>query len=171
MTHPARSAGPLATDDATGDGTDDLIDALTQLGRKQRVATERVARALGWPRAGLGVLRLLHCSGPASLSDVAAALEVDTSVASRQVGALAEAGHVVRTVDPHDRRIRTVEITDSGRALLARSKEQYARVAAHAFGPWSDDDLAAAVAQVRRLAEAIGTADDIIQHHPNATRN
>ncbi|MBE1876921.1 hypothetical protein [Myceligenerans pegani] len=83
-------------------GTDGLIDALTQLGRKQRIAAERVARDLGWPRAGLSVLRVLGCSGPASLSDVAAAPEVDASVASRQVGALADAGHV----DPDDRRTR-----------------------------------------------------------------
>ncbi|MBO0609647.1 MarR family winged helix-turn-helix transcriptional regulator [Myceligenerans salitolerans] len=165
MRHALRSPGDLTTDT----GTDQLIDALTQLSRKQRVVSERVARELGWPRAGLGVLRVLS-SGPASLSDVAAALEVDASVASRQVGALADAGYVARSVDATDRRIRTIEITDSGRALAVRAKEQFARTAARAFSTWSDDDLASAVTQLRRLGEAIGSAVDTTTHQ-HVTRN
>ncbi|MBL0887912.1 MarR family winged helix-turn-helix transcriptional regulator [Myceligenerans indicum] len=155
---------------ATTVGTDELIDALTQLGRRQRVAAERMARELGWPRAGLSVLRMLGCSGPASLSDIAAALEVDVSVASRQVGALVDAGYVVRTIDPEDRRIRTIAITDSGRALVVRSREQFGQIAARAFATWSDDDIAAAVTQLRRLSEAIGAPEDLSPHQ-NVSRN
>ncbi|GAB4087075.1 hypothetical protein GCM10028784_37050 [Myceligenerans cantabricum] len=157
------------TSPPSGVGTADLVDALTLLGRTQRVAAERTARDLGWPRAGLGVLRMLGCSGAAPLSDVAAALQVDLSVASRHVGALADAGYVVRAVDEDDRRVRTVEITDAGRALVERTNEQFAQLAERMFGTWSEDDVAAAVIQLRHLTDAIGATHDI-DPHQNVSR-
>lgn len=145
-------------------GTDELLDALAQLGRTQRIAAEQLAKELGWPRAGLSLLRMLRCTGPMSLSDVAAALQVDLSVASRHVTALADAGHVVRVVDPDDRRIRTVALTEAGRALAGRSSGEIAAATERVFGTWTADELAAAVVQLRRLTAAIGTTHDVTPH-------
>ena len=137
-----------------------LISALQNLGRAQREAAARVANELDWPRAGVGVVHLLIKCGPLSLTDIAARLRVDLSVASRQVTTLADAGYVVRTVDEEDRRVRTVEPTDAGRALAAEAFDQYAQLIDRAFTAWSAEDLAEATRTLDRLADTI-TADTV----------
>jgi DNA-binding MarR family transcriptional regulator len=114
-----------------------LISALQSLSRAQREAAARIAHELDWPRSGVTVLHLLARCGPVSLTDIAAHLRVDLSVASRQVSTLADAGYVVRTVDADDRRVRTVELTDTGRDLAAEAAEQYTNMIDRAFADWA----------------------------------
>jgi DNA-binding MarR family transcriptional regulator len=135
-----------------------LISGLERLTRAQREAAARVALQLDWPRAGIAVLRILTRYGPVSLTDIAARLRVDLSVASRQVTTLADAGYVARTVDAEDRRVRTVELTGAGRALAAEASEQYTSLIDRAFTAWSPEDLAEATRTLDRLADSI-TAD------------
>ncbi|MFE7503995.1 MarR family winged helix-turn-helix transcriptional regulator [Promicromonospora sp. NPDC057488] len=132
-----------------------LITALQSLSRAQREAAARIAHELDWPRAGVAVLHLLAKCGPASLSDIAARQRVDLSVASRQVSTLADAGYVVRTVDDEDRRVRTVELTESGRALAAEATKQYSILIDQAFAAWSPEDLAEATRTLDRLVDTI----------------
>jgi len=136
----------------------ELISALEELGRAQREAGARVARDLAWPRAELGVVRILHKCGPAQLSDVATRLRVDVSVASRQVSALVDAGLARRTVDDDDRRVRTLELTDEGHALAEETLHHLVEHASAAFGDWPPDELAQATQQLRRIAHALTTA-------------
>lgn len=132
-----------------------LITALQSLSRAQREAAARIAHELDWPRAGVAVVHLLAKCGPASLSDIAARQRVDLSVASRQVSTLADAGYVVRTVDDEDRRVRTVELTESGWALAAEASEQYTKLIDQAFAAWSPEDLAEATRTLDRLVDTI----------------
>lgn len=157
------TAAPHATgrDDLRTEG---LIDALSDFGRTQRAFADQISRELGWSRASLSLLRWLSCSGPVPLSDVAAAQQVDLSVVSRQVSALTEAGYVARSVDPVDRRVRTVEITETGRDLIAHRSVCFVRATERVFGTWSDDELLAAITQLRRLTEAISTVYDDTPH-------
>jgi DNA-binding MarR family transcriptional regulator len=111
------------------------------------------------------VLHLLIRCGPVSLTDIAAHLRVDLSVASRQVSTLADAGHVVRTVDAEDRRVRTVELTEAGRALAAEAAEQYTNLIDRAFAAWSAEDLAEATRTLNRLVDTI-SADTARQRSP-----
>jgi DNA-binding MarR family transcriptional regulator len=142
-----------------------LISALQSLSRAQREAAARIAHEHDWPRAGVAVLHLLTRCGPVSLTDIAAHLRVDLSVASRQVSTLADSGHVVRTVDAEDRRIRTVELTEAGRALAAEAAEQYTNLIDRAFAAWSAEDLAEATRTLNRLVDTIG-ADTARQRSP-----
>ncbi|MFD7021291.1 MarR family winged helix-turn-helix transcriptional regulator [Promicromonospora sukumoe] len=142
-----------------------LITALQSLSRAQREAAARIAHELDWPRAGVAVLHLLDRCGPVSLSDIAARQRVDLSVASRQVSTLADAGYVVRTVDDEDRRVRTVELTESGRALAAEASEQYTILFDRAFAAWSPEDLAEATRTLDRLVDTI-SADTTHQRSP-----
>lgn len=135
-----------------------LISALQNLGRAQREAATRVATELEWPRAGIGVVHLLTKCGPLSLTDIAARLRVDLSVASRQVSTMVDAGIVVRTVDEEDRRVRTIELTDTGRALAAEAYDQYTGLIDRAFTDWSAEELAEATRTLDHLADTI-TAD------------
>ena len=132
-----------------------LITALQSLSRAQREAAARIAHELDWPRAGVAVLHLLDRCGPASLSDIAARQRVDLSVASRQVSTLADAGYVVRTV----------ELTDSGRALAAEATEQYSILIDQAFAAWSPEDLAEATRTLDRLVDTI-SADTTHRRSP-----
>ncbi|WP_369370682.1 MarR family winged helix-turn-helix transcriptional regulator [Promicromonospora sp. Populi] len=134
-----------------------LISALQSLSRAQREAAARVAHVLGWPRSGIAVVHLLTKCGPVSLTDIASHLRVDISVASRQVSTLVDGGYVVRTVDAEDRRVRTVELSDAGRALAAEVREQYADLIDRAFAAWSPEELAAATQLLDRLVDTINT--------------
>lgn len=134
-----------------------LYSALEELGRAQREASARIARRLDWPRAGVGVIRLLSLCGPVQLTDVAAKLRVDVSVASRQVGQLVDAGYVRRTVDADDRRARVLELTDEGHDLVEQLKAQSATLFAEVFDGWTDEDLTRAADYIRGVAAAITT--------------
>lgn len=133
----------------------DILTALEELGRAQREAAGKLAHRLGWPRAGIGVIRLLALCGPVQITDVAAKLRVDVSVASRQVSQLVDAGYVQRTVDESDRRVRLLELTVAGRTLVDQVKDEFSEVFAKVFVDWSDQDVAEAAFHIRRVAAAI----------------
>lgn len=134
-----------------------LYSALEELGRAQREASALMARRLDWPRAGVGVIRLLAVCGPVQLTDVAAKLRVDVSVASRQVGQLVDAGYVRRTVDADDRRARVLELTDTGHDLVDQLSSQFARLFQEVFAGWTDEDILDSSERIRRVAAAIST--------------
>ncbi|ANC31536.1 MarR family winged helix-turn-helix transcriptional regulator [Isoptericola dokdonensis] len=132
-----------------------LISALQALGRAQRDAAAHLAESLGCPRAGLGIVLLLDGRGTLPLCEVAEILKVDSSVASRQVSALVDAGLVRRTVDDHDRRARTLELTADGRALAADAGRSFDRLVSVGFADWDETDLLHAAHQIRSVADAI----------------
>ena len=147
----------LGADAATVDG---LISALEELGRAQRESATATARDLGCARSSLAVLRILEKHEiPLQIGDLAHAMRIDVSVASRQVGALVREGYVERTVDEDDRRARTLALTDSGRALAAEAFGAWRDRARHVFGDWSPDELQDAVVQLRKIA------DSVVRHH------
>jgi DNA-binding MarR family transcriptional regulator len=133
----------------------DILTALEELGRAHREAAGKLAHRLGWPRAGIGVIRLLALCGPVQITDVAAKLRVDVSVASRQVSQLVDAGYVQRTVDEGDRRVRLLELTGAGRTLVDQVKDEFSEVFAKVFVDWSAQDVAEAAFHIRRVAAAI----------------
>lgn len=69
--------------------------------------------------AGVMVLSLL-AQGPATQRQLADSQHLTEQTAGRTIAHLEATGHLRRTADPTDRRRRVVEITDEGRALLAR---------------------------------------------------
>lgn len=140
-----------------------LVEALEELSRAQREAAGRVARDMDLPRAGLGALHVLTRCGRVQLSDVAAKLRVDVSVASRQVSALVDAGLVRRTVDDDDRRARTLELTDAGRDFAEASFVRIDDLVAQSFADWTDQDLADAISRIRSVAAALTTTHDRAQ--------
>jgi DNA-binding MarR family transcriptional regulator len=93
----------------------------------------------------LGSVRRL---GPARISDVAADLQVNLSVASRQIQALGADGYVDRVSDPHDGRSSLVALSPAGEAKLARAHERLAEALGRAVQEWQP-------AQVTDLADGI----------------
>ena len=60
--------------------------------------------------------------GPITLGELAAVEQVQPPSMTRIVARLDEWGYVTRVVDPSDRRVARVAITEAGRDLLARSR-------------------------------------------------
>lgn len=147
---------PHSADPTTVDG---LVGALTELTRAQRETGALVARELGCSAAALTVLTVLEGRGPLQLGELAHTLRIDLSVASRQVSALVDSGHVGRSVDPADRRARTLSLTDTGHDLARTAKNTWRSRAEDVFGDWTPDQLHDAVVQLRRIA------DSAVRHH------
>jgi DNA-binding MarR family transcriptional regulator len=137
-----------------------LLHAIEDLARAQREAGVWLSRVLECNRGALAVVRALG-AGPLQVGELAQGLRVDVSVASRQVAALVDAGLVDRDVTPADRRVRTVGLTDAGRAMLDRSADAALDLASVVFADWSDQEIEAAAEQVRKVATAVTT-------HPRA---
>lgn len=125
---------------------------LPALGRDlQRLAgIEHAVRAL----AALSVVRRI---GPARISDVAAELEVDLSVASRRIHVLQDKGFVDRVADPGDGRSSLIAISDAGTAKLHRAHQHIVDALAGALAEWEPDDVARLAEGLVRLRETLGS--------------
>ncbi len=135
-----------------------ILRALERQSRLQREIALGVAREHGISRASLSIVRLLDQLGEAGVGDLAHALRVDVSVASRQLSELVGDGIVERTVDGDDRRARSLRLTSAGRAVADDIRASMHRRVDEAFGSWSTDELAAAAATLEQLVQATALA-------------
>ena len=88
----------------------------------RRVRQEALSAGDDLTASRLAALATIERLGPVTLGDLAAVEQVQPPSMTRIVGHLEEAGHAVREVDEHDRRIVRVHITESGRQTLERSR-------------------------------------------------
>ncbi|WP_344862147.1 MarR family transcriptional regulator [Planomonospora alba] len=90
-----------------------------------------------------------------TVGQVAAALEVDLSRASRQLGRLEEMGLILRAVDPGDRRTHWITITDAGRALLRTWWAVWINDYLVALDGWATGDVVRLGELIERLHRAV----------------
>jgi DNA-binding MarR family transcriptional regulator len=129
---------------------EDLVRQLYRLGFVQRGIAREALSELG--SQGFTALGVLH-HGPVRVSELAQLLNVDLSVASRQVSALAAAGFVAREPDPDDRRAHRIVITDAGGRVLRESHRRMVHAFGEALEAWSAPEIAALAAGLERLRE------------------
>jgi DNA-binding MarR family transcriptional regulator len=107
-------------------------EAITDRGlaERLRLAVTRLARRLR-QQSGvdasptqLSALATIERRGPITLGDLAAAERVKPPTVTAAVSRLEAEGFVARHIDPADRRIVRVEVTASGRKLLARNRSR-----------------------------------------------
>jgi DNA-binding MarR family transcriptional regulator/GNAT superfamily N-acetyltransferase len=143
-----------------------------------RTITERVGvlqdHYLGRDRA-IGEARLLWEIGDGHGWDVRRLrdrLGLDSGYISRLLRSLCDAGLVSVRPDPQDRRVRTVELTDAGRAERATLNMLSDQLAASLLAPLNDKQratLTAAMADVTRLLTAATvTLHELDPDHPDA---
>jgi DNA-binding MarR family transcriptional regulator len=77
-----------------------------------------VMAQVGLPFSRVRVLRRL-ADGPLTMKGLAEAAMTDAPAATVAVNDLEKRGLVVRTVQPHNRRVKEVSLTDEGRAVIA----------------------------------------------------
>jgi DNA-binding MarR family transcriptional regulator len=137
-----------ATDTRTGEAVLVSLWAIIR-SLKQRVA------AGGRDPGATHVLHMVSANGPLRLTALAECAGLDASTISRHVRSLEDAGHLARTGDPDDRRVSRIEVTDSGRALLAEALRVRAEIFEQALAGWPDADRAAFTTLLARFADGL----------------
>ncbi|WP_315094608.1 MarR family winged helix-turn-helix transcriptional regulator [uncultured Cellulomonas sp.] len=135
-----------------------LLRAIEVFSRTLRESSFGVARDLGCSKGTLSIVRILQRRGALQVNDIAHALRVDISVASRQVSQLVEDGLVERAVDDDDRRARTIRLSPAGRSLAVEIGAALDVRVHELFADWSVHDLSAATATLSRLSDAVTRA-------------
>ncbi len=110
----------------------------------------RYVRGTGLSLIQFNTLMRLHHRGACPLSEVGAELDITPAATSQMVDKLVQTGYLTRTEDPTDRRVKVLDLTEKGRALVL------AAVAAR--NAWLAD-LAASLSPSERaaLAQALNT--------------
>lgn len=133
-----------------------------QLGR-QLYGLAAVRRELGkvanreLPGHGFGVLVSIRKRDGARVSDIASDLQVDLSVASRQIAALVTAGLVERQPDPADRRAHVLGLTDQGIAALRGAYLDMVGLLDDALADWAPEEVTDLAAKLDRLVASFTT--------------
>jgi DNA-binding MarR family transcriptional regulator len=130
----------------------DTIEPLVRAVYELTALKRDILRLAGFDHpVGLVPLGAVHRCAPARVKDVAEALHVDLSVASRQIAALEAAGYVRREPDPDDRRSQRVSTTTAGEAALGRAHERIVGVFADALAGWADEEITTLTTALARL--------------------
>jgi DNA-binding MarR family transcriptional regulator len=110
--------------------------------------------------AAMFVLHHVQGRGSPRVSELAGAMGLDASTASRHVRQLEDGGYLARTGDPDDRRAFQVRLTRRGRAALDQAMRARATVLDRATAGWPDEDRAALTILMTRLADSLDRLAD-----------
>ncbi|HEY1988086.1 MAG TPA: MarR family winged helix-turn-helix transcriptional regulator [Acidimicrobiales bacterium] len=155
-----------STPGAGGSVPADLERALTQVARAiihLGIPRHALAEGESIDKAGYWLLVRVSETGPVRLSDLAAAVELDLSTVSRQMGALVNGGLITKEPDPHDGRASFLSLSARGAAVLESVSEARRQALADALTDWSDDERATFATGLLRLASGL-------QNSPKACR-
>ena len=130
---------------------EDIVREIYALGRVNRELQRGAVPE--HPPARLQALGLIGRGEANRVSDIADALRIDLSVASRQVAVLEASGWVTRATDPADGRARRLEATESGRAVLGDTLARMADAYTGVLAGWSEAELRSLHATLGRLRE------------------
>jgi DNA-binding MarR family transcriptional regulator len=111
------------------------------------------------PGHGYVVQRLL--GGPATASEMAAALGVTQQATSKTVGELLRLGYVRHVADPGDRRRRPVELTGTGRRAVDVARGARADLERRIAAAVGDGRLAVGREVLAAAAGVLGIADGV----------
>lgn len=145
--------------------TQALLRSVEAFSRTLRESSLGLARDIGCSKGTLAIVRILERRGTLQVGDIAHALRVDISVASRQVSQLVDDGLVERAVDDGDRRVRTVRLSPAGQSLADEIGATLDRRAHEVFAEWSPQDVDAARVALDRLTTTLSRlapADDVL---------
>jgi len=138
-----------------------VIDSLDEA----LVAVQRIPRRPGYRRrlvaplelpGGLATFRVLRAverlSPDPTIGEVAEALAIDPSTASRAVDRCVAEGLVAREAGL-DRRKTHLQLTDAGREVLTRVTRNRRRLLTEVAGDWDEGEVAQLVTRLRLLLE------------------
>jgi DNA-binding MarR family transcriptional regulator len=112
------------------------------------------------------LLAVLADLGPAPSGQAARALGLDPSTVTRLADRMVTAGHVARGTDPQHRGVVTLELTASGRALVAAADAWRRHELARIMGRLASPERAAVTAALGLLVGAAGDQYGITASRP-----
>jgi len=142
-------------------GNSDILDVfalVSSASARSRRAAEARLRERGLTFAQYGALSALVEHDGLSQSELAQALETDSTTAMVLRGSLEKKGFVDRKPDPKDARIRRIVLTSSGKNLVAKVKPEVAALYSPAKDVFSEADmkkLAGLLEKLREFARSI----------------
>jgi DNA-binding MarR family transcriptional regulator len=157
---PARDSGPeLAL------GTAQVLQAATRMlaGVALR-SVDVLDAAVTLPQFRL--LAVLADLGPVPSGQAARTLGLDRSTITRLADRMVAAGHVTRGIDPRHRGVVTLELTGSGRDLVATANNWRQRELARILARLTPTEQAAVIASLGVLVGAAGEDYGITAHRP-----
>jgi len=128
-----------------------------------RVAVLRLSRRLrkhdlaGLTPSQLSTLSSAGKSGPVRLGDLAAAERIAPSTLTRLVNVLEDRGYLVRQPAPDDARAYLVTVTDSGREVLERIRDEATSMLTDILMTLPPEQLAALEAALPALEQLAGS--------------
>lgn len=152
-------------DPGTARPDDQEIDAAeAELASRLRLAVTRLHRRLrqqavgGLSPAQTSALASTDRLGAPTLGELAALESVQPPSMTRIIAALEDKGLVARVVDPTDRRVVRVEVSEAGRQVLVESRSRknvYLARQLHRLSPEEREALGGLTAVLERLAEGL----------------
>ncbi len=127
-----------------------LFDMIGVLAHRRYQMAERNFASLGLSHSEARLLSILNQEGGQATQDtLSAQMFIDRSNAGRALKRLEAVGYIVRVRGQTDRRSNRVELTDSGRAILADVAKLRKKIAQHFFGDVPEADVARIVALLK----------------------
>ncbi|HVB92706.1 MAG TPA: MarR family transcriptional regulator [Acidimicrobiales bacterium] len=145
-------------------GDPEIEAAEAELASRLRLAVTRLHRRLrqqavgGLSPAQTSALASTDRLGAPTLGELAALESVQPPSMTRIIAALEELGLVARVVDPTDRRVVRVQVSDAGRQVLVESRSRknvYLARQLHRLTPDEREGLGGLTAVLERLAEGL----------------
>ena len=136
-----------------------LMDSLREVMWQGAAARRRMEEPIpGIPHHIVSFLVVIHRADGIRQGDLAEALQIDASVASRHVAVLLEQQLITRDVDPRDRRAYMLRVTDVGVEALAALRERQTHWLRDVLADWDDTRASAAATALAELAERMTEA-------------
>jgi MarR family transcriptional regulator, 2-MHQ and catechol-resistance regulon repressor len=123
-----------------------------------RIAQDDIA-SLGLCLTDFGVLEVLLHRGPTRVNAIADTVMVSSGSMTTSVDRLEVRGLVRRAVHETDARIRMVELTDEGRALISPAYAAHARTIDGVFEPLSAEERSELLRLLLKLRHTTRTGD------------
>lgn len=160
MRAPSSDHQPAERAELSADALEVLQDATRVLAGVALQSVDVLDGAVSLPQ--LRLLAVLAALGRARSGEAARALGLEASTVTRLADRMVAAGHVVRGSDPAHRGVVTLELTDTGRRLVAMVAQWRHRELARILGRLSPADRAAVTRALRLLVEAAGEGHGVI---------
>jgi DNA-binding MarR family transcriptional regulator len=136
-----------------------LLPQLAIALRRNRGNVPQVLKAAGQKgERHVAMLISLAISGPGTVSELAARLDLSTAHASLVVGELARADLVDREHDPHDRRLIIVSLSEAAKPAVAEMRRQRSGPLRAFLAELDADEADAFIDHLARLVEIIRDA-------------
>ncbi len=158
------SAAPTLAPGDPFAGDEEIEAAEAELASRLRLAVTRLHRRLrqqavgGLSPAQTSALASTDRLGEPTLGELASLESVQPPSMTRIIAALEEMGLVARVVDPTDRRVVRVQVTEAGRQVLVESRSRknvYLARQLHQLAPEEREALGGLTAVLERLAEGL----------------